>query len=82
MCTLFTQAGVSRNSDMFNVITEGLIEKVIVSGRARHSGQYMCQACNELGCSTTNNKSSIVTIFVTGMLVRFDISRPEHTMLT
>lgn len=58
---------MSGNSEtVTRTYTDSFMEEVLTSGRARVSGQYKCQACNDFGCSTSNNKSATANIFVTG----------------
>ncbi len=58
---------MSGNSEtVTKTYTDNFMEEVLTSGRARVSGQYKCQACNNFGCSTSNNKSATANIFVAG----------------
>jgi len=34
-------------------------QEVVVRGRARRSGQYLCRACNARGCSVDDNATSV-----------------------
>lgn len=59
------QPGMTGNAETFSSVFEDIFEKVYITGRARESGQYMCTACNSIGCNS-NNRTSMANIHVTG----------------
>jgi hypothetical protein len=51
------------------VFNERNIVQLTVTGVARSSGRYTCQACNPDGCSSVRNEEATTQVIVSGMVV-------------
>ena len=60
------QRDLARNDDIIYVShVDFQTQKLVVSGKARVSGQYSCKACNRLGCNLPDDAEIKAKLFVT-----------------